>query len=208
MPKMTLLGLASIQLSDAAQSALAGYANDSRGGRVWRERKSAEMRDLLALEQLASRLSVQQVDMTTDLRVVLGMLMPVPCRFGSGDLVVCEEAVVGIQYQEQCMLRALPGPAFAQVLWPMGVFHPSIKRGPVQAVCLGITVPPGIRLIEIVLMLYRAVVLQEHNFDERDHAGVFNVEAARWWQENTHRIPLTTETFLDPSRMARGDDHA
>lgn len=205
---MTLLGLASVQLTDAAQSALADYAGNSRGGRVWRERKSAEMRDLLALEQLASRLSVQEVDMTTDLQVVLGLCMPVPCRLGNGDLVVCEEAVVGIHYPEQCMLRGLPGTAFAQVLWPMGVFHPSIKRGPVQAVCLGITMPPGIRLIEIVLMLYRAMVLQEHNFDERDHAGVFNVEAARWWQENTHRIPLTTETFLDASPMATADDHA
>jgi hypothetical protein len=39
-------------------------------------------------------------------------------------------------------------------------------------------------------------------FDERDHAGVLNIVAAKWWQENLHLIPLVREPFIRPAVQA------
>jgi hypothetical protein len=38
--------------------------------------------------------------------------------------------------------------------------------------------------------------MQTLKIDERDAAGVLNPQAARWWQQNTDRIPLTSVPFL------------
>jgi hypothetical protein len=54
-----------------------------------------------------------------------------------------------------------------------------------------------------VLASYAALTLQSVMVDERDPAGVMNSEAARWWQANAGRIPLTTTPFLAPIRAGR-----
>ncbi len=46
-------------------------------------------------------------------------------------------------------------------------------------------------------MAYAALTLQTFQFDAADSAGVYNDEAANWWQDNADRIPLTREPFLD-----------
>jgi hypothetical protein len=44
--------------------------------------------------------------------------------------------------------------------------------------------------------------MQTAQIDERDPGGVFNAEAARWWQANVHRIPLSREPFLGEPEVA------
>ena len=69
-----------------------------------------------------------------------------------------------------------------------------------QPLCLGARIPRGLPLREILLMTFTALVLQEIQLDELDAAGVMNVRAAKFWQQNPQRIPLSRETFLgDPS---------
>jgi len=38
--------------------------------------------------------------------------------------------------------------------------------------------------------------MQTVMIDERDSAGVLNSAAAKWWQQNLNRIPLTREPFI------------
>ena len=40
--------------------------------------------------------------------------------------------------------------------------------------------------------------MQSVMFDEQDPAGVLNADAARWWQQNRDRIPLSREPFIRP----------
>ena len=88
-----------------------------------------------------------------------------------------------------------PGYAFVEVLEPRGVWLPAVDEAR-QAVCLGPELPVGIRVSELVLMTYGALSMQTTQLDERDSAGVFNPEAAVWWQQNADRIPLTRTPFL------------
>ena len=59
--------------------------------------------------------------------------------------------------------------------------------------------PAGIPCKEIVLLCYLALTMSNFQIREDDSAGVYNADAARFWQANTHRIPLTREPFLDAS---------
>jgi hypothetical protein len=128
--------------------------------------------------------------------------MPVPCRPGQGELVIAHQALLGVRWPVEVLSQSLPGPAFVQVLLPQGVFHPSVAKGHIQALCLGAQLPVGIKVTELVLMSYRAVTLQDHTLDVQDPAGVFRADAAIWWQSNTHRIPLTAEPFLSVAEPA------
>ncbi|MHC4513353.1 MAG: hypothetical protein ACYTKC_17115 [Planctomycetota bacterium] len=192
----SLADLAQVQLAEPQAELLENAGGKAVGDRMWRERKLAEARDLLALMSLAPRMTVKDLSLTNDLRALVRLAMPVPCRFGSGDLVIAHEALLGIRYPREVLVRSLPGAAFVQVLLPQGVFHSSVSEGPIQSLCLGAQLPLGIRVTELVLMSYRALAMQEHTLDVRDPAGIFRADAARWWQRNTERIPLTEEPFL------------
>ena len=54
-------------------------------------------------------------------------------------------------------------------------------------------------------MAYAALTLQTFQFDAAAPGGIFNNEAAEWWQVNAHRIPLTSEPFLEPQRAPQED---
>jgi len=194
----SLADLAHVTLAEPQAELLETAGGEAVGDRMWRERKLAEARDLLALTSLAPRMAVKDLSLTNDLRALVRLAMPVPCRFGGGDLVIAHGALLGIRYPREVLSRALPGPAFVQVLLPQGIFHPNVSEGPIQALCLGAQLPLGIRVTELVLMSYRALAMQEHTLDVRDPAGIFRADAARWWQRNTERIPLTQEPFLAP----------
>lgn len=193
---MSLTNLAAERLTEEYAALLERAVQGAAGGKVWQLRKRAEGRDLLALASLAPRMSVVDLDMVGDLRAVVALKMPVPCRSGEGDLVISHEALLGFTYREESLVEALPGSAFAQVLQPQSLFLPNVRPGPAQLVCLGSSMLPGIKLSEIVLMTFRALCLQDHNFDHLNPAGVFRRDAAEWWQENVDRIPLTDEPFL------------
>ena len=202
MSAATPLGLAALPtvVLDARRQAMLDHAAAaSRGDAVWRARKLAEARDLLALSQIAppGRMEIDFLDLETELRALLVMRVPVPCLPNpSGDLVVEDHAVLGVTYPQKALALPMPGYAFVQIVGPPCVWHPNASVGHGQMLCLGAQLPAGIRVKELSLLSYSALAMQSATIDERDAAGVMNRDAAVWWQANGARIPLSRTPFL------------
>jgi hypothetical protein len=138
------------------------------------------------------------LDMRMSLRALLNLQVPVPCRPGeNNELHVANRALIGLVYPREVLRQCLPGPSFIQILEPRRVWHANVAPGE-QTLCLGITLPCNIPAREIVLMAYDALAMKTYQVDEFDAAGVYNVEAARWWAANLHRLPLSSRAFLEP----------
>jgi len=169
------------------------------GSPVWRARKLAEARDLLALSQLASRLTVLELDGREALRALVELRVPVPCLpAANGDLQIADRALLGLTYPEEAIRRPQPGYAFVQIIAPSPVWLANVTPDFRQLLCLGASLPAGIRVKELLLMTYGALTMQTVQIDETDGAGVLNHEAALWWQQNLHRVPLSRVAFLAP----------
>jgi hypothetical protein len=185
------------ELSEVHQRLYNAALSHAGGSAVWRRRKGVEARELLLLAQRGDRLRVEMLDLAEALRAVLWLRVPVACRpTEPGRLPLAEFALLGLTYPEEALRSARPGYSFVQVLAPFQPWHANIALGPAQPLCLGASLPAGIRVKELVLMTYGALSMQTVQIDERDPAGVMNPEAARWWQQNLARIPLTREPFF------------
>jgi len=199
-PRAGLSVLPEVTLSEQNQRMLDGAVQAAGGDAAWRARKRAEARDLLALSQIAppGRLTVQMIDLRESLRSLLLMRVPVACRPDAQNaLRVAHHALLGLVYPREVLRECLPGPSFVQILEPRGAWHPNV--GPVeQPLCLGVVLPCNIPVRELVLMSYNALAMITRQVDEWDEAGVFNVEAARWWAANLQRLPLSKTPFLEP----------
>jgi len=169
------------------------------GSAAWRSRKTAEGHDLLALGQISNRFEILFLDLREDIRVHLVMRVPVPCLPDpTGPLHIEPAAELGLVYGREHVVEPQPGYSVVCLLNPLHAWHPNI--GPSesgQRICLGPTLFAGIRLREILFLVYRALTLQTVQFDVFDSAGVMNGAAADWWQRNAARIPLTSESFLN-----------
>jgi hypothetical protein len=165
------------------------------------------VRDLLALEQMAQRMTVLGIDWSTELRALVRLRTPVPCMpAGAPDLVVASQVDLALFYPEEILRGPLPGFGIVEILSPREVFHANVSAGLAsQRLCLGVNVPRGYPLREAVLASYAALSMQSVMVDELDPGGVMNSEAARWWQANAGRIPLTTAPFLAPVRSWKGE---
>jgi hypothetical protein len=199
-----LANLGDVVLPREQEAELRRLRESSLGPPMWRARKQAEARDLIALAQITPRMTLLALTTTTDLRAIVRLRAPVPCLPpGADDLCVEDEVDLGIAYPEEILRMPLPGYALVEILAPRHVHHPNVDaRGSSQRMCLGVQVPRGYPLREGMCATYAALTLQSVMLDERDHAGVMNVEAARWWQANTRRIPLSTAPFLASVRDA------
>ena len=196
-PQVGLSALSEVVLSKRASAMLESATGECMGSATWRGRKLAEARDLLALAEIAPRLHVASLDLCTELHTLVHLRVPVPCRPDAADsLVVAGQALLGIMYPQEAMWKSMPGYAFIQVIAPKSVWLPNVAGGEDQRICLGIQLPAGIRLRELVLGTYGALSMQSVQLDEFDRAGVLNFRAARWWQQNTDRIPLSRVPFL------------
>jgi hypothetical protein len=200
--------LAKIKLDDRRQGMLDASMVTCGGDPIWRGRKQAEAHDLLALSQIApeDRLVVMPIDLRESLRAGLVIQVPVPCRPDANNrLRVLGIAMLGLTYRREAIHEHMPGWAFVQILDPHGVWLPAVDEAK-QALCLGPSLPVGVRVAELVLLSYGALSMQTTQLDERDTAGVFNPEAALWWQQNADRIPLTRTPFLcaDNSNFGTG----
>jgi hypothetical protein len=188
-----------VELTQRNQAWLDTAAREAGGPPPWRMRKKAEARDVLALAQMspAGRMRISLLDLSEALRVLLMLRVPVPLQpEDNGHLPQADHAVLGITYRPESLVQALPGFAFVQILTPPRIFHPNVAASPGQLLCLGAQLPPGIRVTELILLSYGALSMQTVMLDEMDPAGVLNRDAAVWWQQNMHRIPLTRAPFL------------
>jgi len=191
-----------VELPEAQREALESARSAALGGKAWQVRKRLELQKIFALEQLADRLTVRAADVTTDLRVLLSLEGPVPCwQEGGRDISVADRAELALHYPEAILRGPLPGYAIVEIVRPRNVFHANVsppQPGLPQRLCLGANVPRGFPLVEAVLATHAAFSLQSLAIDEADPAGLMNGEAARWWQDNLDRIPLSTAPFLAP----------
>ncbi len=195
-----LSDLGRVALNPPAERILESELLQSGGHPVWRTRKKVEARELLALAQIAppGRLSIETLSLREDLRAMVLLRVAVPCRpERDGEVVVAPYALLALRYPPEALFQSLPGFAFVQVLSPPCVWHANVSADPIQALCLGAQLPPGIRVTELILMTYGALSMQTVMIDEADPAGVLNVEAARWWQQNMRLVPLSAAPFLD-----------
>jgi hypothetical protein len=196
-----------VTLSAQAERFLESELRESGGHPAWRARKRTEARELLALAQIAplGRMSIKSLSLSEHLRALILLRVSVPCRpEPEGKVVVAPYALLGLIYPPEALFQSLPGFAFVQILAPSRVWHANVADGPIQALCLGAQLPPGVRVAELILMAYGALSMQTVMIDEADPAGVLNVEAARWWQQNMHMIPLSAAPFLDRPSDASG----
>lgn len=200
--------LSSVALNDAHEHAWKMASSMSLGSPRWKERKLAELRDVLALSQIAppGRLSVEGIELFVDLCLKLRLAVPVPCMpaDGSGRLLVARYAIVHLRYPQLAVSMPMPGTSFLRIEEPRNIWHanvsPSGRPLPHGVFCAGATVSAGTRVSELILTLYYGLCMNPHavQIDEQDPAGVLNGEAAVWWQHNRDRIPLSEQPFLEP----------
>ncbi len=193
-----LRDLAKVELNPHNRAMLDFAIKHSGGDAAWRGRKRIEACEILSLSQLAplGRLTIQFVDLHEALRSLMILKVPVPCQPDtSNELRIADHAVLGFTYPAEAVRMPLPGPAFFQILEPQDVWLPQVAPG-IQRHCIAQSVPAGTPCKELILMAYGALSMQSVQVDELDAAGVFNSAAARWWQQNMDRIPLTRTPFL------------
>jgi hypothetical protein len=191
-----LSDLARVPLLPQHEAALTRAREVALGEGSWRHCKLGAIRDLFALERI-SRLTVVGIDPITELRAIVRMPCAVPCLPPDpNELPVASETELGLRYPEEILRGPLPGYSLVEIREPHHVWHANVSSGPSQRLCLAASLPRGYPLREAIVASYAALTLQSVTLDERDPAGVMNLEAARWWQQNAHRIPLTRDPFL------------
>ena len=199
-PAGGLTALDQVELSKEHRKMLDNAMLSCGGGAPWKNNKRCNARDLLALSQISGRMNVRELDLAERFQALIFIEMPAPCTPSSdGELQVAQGVLLGLTYPQEALILPQPGYSFIQILMPRGIWHANagdIEHG--QPLCLGVQIPTAIPVTELVLMAYGALSLQAVQIDERDHAGVLNAAAARWWQQNRHLMPLTTEPFIRP----------
>lgn len=198
IPKGGLRALDQVNLCPRYQTMLDNAVPTCLGSPPWRSRKQVETRELFALSQISGRMVVKEIDIREALRAILLLEVPVPqLPNHNGELQVANEAIIGLIYREEAVEQPQPGYSYLKILAPRGIWHANVgpnKRG--QPLCLGLSLPAAIPIKEIILMAYGALSMQTVMYDEQDSAGVLNPDAARWWQLNLSKIPLTREPFI------------
>ena len=197
--QFSLRELDRVQLSGQNQGLLESALREASGDAAWRARKQAEARDLLGLSEIAppGRLTVAWLDLREDLRALLLMNVPVPCRPDSNNrLRVATHAVLGFTYRAEVVRQPQPGHVFFQILRPYEVWLPDVRQ-PDQALSVAGLVPAGTPAKSLIVMAYGALSMQSLQLDFGDPTGVFNVVVARWWEQNAARyVPLSDTPFL------------
>ena len=171
------------------------------GDAATRNRKRSEATELLALSQITppGRLIVEAVDLREHLRALLVLEVPVACQpRENNELEIFDRALLGFTYPTEGFQRPLPGYAFFQIIAPRNVWLAQVKQ-PEQALCIAPQVPSGTRSAMLLLRAYGALSMQSIQIDVGDPAGLFSAHIAQWWQDNLHRVPLTSTALLDPN---------
>ncbi|KYK23604.1 hypothetical protein AYK24_07275 [Thermoplasmatales archaeon SG8-52-4] len=207
--KGTLNSLDKVELSEKNHNILENVRRSSRGPRYWQDRKPEESRDALALEQISNgRISIKEIDATEALQIIMFMKTLVPLQPNSkGKLEVADGVILGLTYRKEAVILPQPGYSYVQILSPNNIWHANVgelRDG--QPLCLGDKLPAAIPIKEIVLMTYGALSMQTIMINEMDSSGVLNPTAAKWWQHNLDKIPLSKEPFIrtDSSNSVTG----
>jgi hypothetical protein len=198
--RVGLDGLRDFELSDRGTAMLDQAIGHCTGPARWQSRKIAEAREILALAEMAppGRMSVEYLDVASEIRAACRMQVPAPWRREDGEVCISNSATLGMVYPERAVTQQIPGFGFIELMLPRPVFHPSIaaQAGIPQLICLG-QLPAGMRCTDLLLLAYGALSMQTVQFDERDRLGVMNIEAAKYWQQRSREVPLSRTAFLE-----------
>ena len=200
-PARSLSALHEVELAAPYRAIYERVAPGSAGPEPWRRRKLAAAHELLALSQVSGRIAIQFLDLSAAFRAVILLRVPVPCRRGGeGPLVIEPSAQLGFTYRPEAVTTTQPGYSFFEVLAPRDVHHPHIAPGHqppgAQVLCLGPSLPAGIKVVDLILMAYAAISLQSVQFSLADPAGLLNPAAAIFLQTSNTPLPLTREPFV------------
>ena len=80
IPAGGLTSLEKVNLNDKHSKMLQTAHGNCHGSAVWRYRKLAEVYDLLALSEIASRFNIEHIDAQETLRVLASLEVTVPLR--------------------------------------------------------------------------------------------------------------------------------
>ena len=197
LPPTGLSALSSVTLNPRNQRLLDLAKQTCGGPAPWAARKLTETRDLLALGQISQRLNVQFVELSDALRALFYLRVTVATLADpAGELKIANYATIGLTYRPEAVRLPQPGYSFIQILAPSHAWYPAVARELGQPLCLGPSLPAGIRVRELVLMTYGALSMQTVQIDPANSAGVFNFESALWYQARLDRIPLSRAPFL------------
>jgi hypothetical protein len=201
LPPNGLAALHEVELGAQADAWLQAVSAEARGSATWKRRKQAEARELLALAAICPRLRVDHLDLADSLRAVVFMRVPVALQpSDDGELPLAHLAVLGIEYRQEFLTQPTPGYSYVQILAPTGeLWYPNVVRRPPplgQPLCLGVQLPAGIRLRELIVMSYSALTMQAFSTRVMEINGVFNTAAALWWDKNLQRVPLSRTPIL------------
>ena len=207
-PAFNLSTLHHVELSAPYHAIYERVAPRAAGPEPWKLRQLAAAHELLALAQVSGRMVIQFLELGAALRAVFLLRVPVPCRrAGMGPLVIEPAAQLGLTYRQQAMTLAQPGYSFLEILAPRDVHHPNIAPSNVppgaQVLCLGPSLPAGIKVVDLVLMAYTAISLQSVQFSLTDSAGLLHPAAAIFLQTSNTPIPLTRDPFVMPKETTQ-----
>ena len=202
-PARSLSALHEVELSAPYRAIFERVAPGAAGPEPWRLRKRSAAHELLALAQVSGRIEIQFLELSGVLRAVFLLRVPVPCRRGGvGPLVIEPAAQLGFTYRPEAVTTAQPGYSFFEILAPRDIHHPNIAPSHLppgaQVLCLGPSLPAGIKVVDLVLMAYAAISLQSVQFSLTDPAGLLNPAAAMFLQISNTTVPLTREPFVLP----------
>lgn len=162
-------------------------------------RMKKEFRDYLALAQVSGRIRPCDVNFEGTFKIQFLLKARYPYRDLSQEVRVADHALLVLAYPEEAIRQPVNGTSFVQIIGG-NAFHPNISPAalglPVQGLCLGSSVMAGVRLKELILIVYGLLTLQSITMDMLDPAGVLDPEAAEYWQQNIQRIPLSREPFI------------
>jgi hypothetical protein len=200
-PMHSLSALHEVELDAPQRAIYERVAPGALGPEPWKRRQLAAAHDVLALAQVSGRMVIQFLELGAALRAVFLLRVPVPCRRGgAGPLVIEPVAQLGFTYRQEAVAIAQPGYSFFEILAPRDVHHPNIASSQVppgaQVLCLGPSLPAGVKVVDLVLMAYAAISLQSVQFSLTDSAGLLNPAAAIFLQTSNTPIPLTRAPFV------------
>jgi hypothetical protein len=169
------------------------------GSRPWKGWREAAVAEVIDLAIRSPRMDLIDIQMSGDLHLAYHISMPVPRRPVDGRLVLGNEAVFHLRYQEDWLWKSPAGWEPLGLLHPFDAFHSNMTTRPDLrgAICLG-HLPAGILPRECILMGYFALTLQDRNLDETDPQGVLNPIACEYFRQHPEYLPLTRAGLFDP----------
>jgi hypothetical protein len=202
-PSLSLSALHEVELTAPYRAIYERVAPGAAGPEPWKRRQLGAAHEMLALAQVSGRMVIQFLELGAALRAVFLLRVPVPCRnAGTGPLVLEPAAQLGFTYRQEAMTLAQPGYSFFEILAPRDVHHPNIAPSYLppgaQVLCLGPSLPAGIKVVDLILAAYAAISLQSVQFSLTDSAGLLHPAAAIFLQTSNTPIPLTRDPFVMP----------